>query len=293
MRPIPAAGRWPQVLCALPVSDQRGPDRWRPDRGDRHAVRNACAGRRRARQGDGGRAEVGRRARGLPGGRLHRADAVRSGDGPQPGRAARRGTRGLRHRRPAADAGRRRPAGVHVRAPGTDARQGHRRAGHRARHRPLAPLWACSTRCHAARSPTFPATSASCWSPTASWKRAGRGGGGCAAGSRGRSGEFFPAKEVIGRELSRGTPAEGLRRVAAAAKDWTGHPCRTTWPSSCWSAYGTEASLRIPLVAQGPVGIGDLAQHRECFAQLPRSGVRRGVGSTPPRSWPPRPGRWG
>ena len=28
---------------------------------------------------------------------------------------------------------------------------------------------------------------------------------------RGRSGEFFPANEVIGRELSRGTPAEGLR----------------------------------------------------------------------------------
>ena len=39
---------------------------------------------------------------------------------------------------------------------------------------------------------------------------------------RGRSGEFFPANEVIGRELSRGTPAEGLRRVAAAAREWTG-----------------------------------------------------------------------
>lgn len=39
---------------------------------------------------------------------------------------------------------------------------------------------------------------------------------------RGRSGEFFPAAEVIGRELSRGIPADGLRRIAAAAKEWTG-----------------------------------------------------------------------
>ncbi len=39
---------------------------------------------------------------------------------------------------------------------------------------------------------------------------------------RNRGGRFFPAQEVIGRELSRGTPAEGLRRVAAAAQDWTG-----------------------------------------------------------------------
>lgn len=39
---------------------------------------------------------------------------------------------------------------------------------------------------------------------------------------RGRGGEFFPAERVIGRELSRGTPADGLRRVAAAAHGWTG-----------------------------------------------------------------------